>query len=219
MISAIDYVVRKAIEYNRPTSINISFGNNYGDHAGSILLETYIDSISRLYKTVISIGVGNEGVTGRHVGGRLNGRTGSAGNTVDGTEIEFAVSQYEKSINLQIWKNLADVFDVYLISPSNRTVGPINNTILEGRFAVDGTYIDALYGVPSPYNSRQEIYISFIPQGDYIASGLWKIRLVPKTIVNGEYNIWLPVAGATNTDTFFLQSTADLTLISMMQRN
>lgn len=32
LMQAIDYVVRKALEYKRPVAINISFGNTYGSH-------------------------------------------------------------------------------------------------------------------------------------------------------------------------------------------
>lgn len=32
LMQAIDYVVRKALEYQRPVAINISFGNTYGSH-------------------------------------------------------------------------------------------------------------------------------------------------------------------------------------------
>lgn len=32
LIQAVDYVVKKAIAYGKPTAINLSFGNNYGSH-------------------------------------------------------------------------------------------------------------------------------------------------------------------------------------------
>ena len=32
LIQGIDYLMRKALEMNRPLVINLSFGNNYGSH-------------------------------------------------------------------------------------------------------------------------------------------------------------------------------------------
>lgn len=43
LMEALDYVVRKAIDYGKPLAVNISFGNNYGDHTGSSLLENFIN--------------------------------------------------------------------------------------------------------------------------------------------------------------------------------
>ena len=44
LMDAIDYIIRKAMEYNRPVAINISYGMNYGDHNGNTLLESYINA-------------------------------------------------------------------------------------------------------------------------------------------------------------------------------
>ncbi|MCR5835799.1 MAG: S8 family serine peptidase [Lachnospiraceae bacterium] len=43
LMLAIEYLANKAEYYNKPMAINISFGNNYGSHDGTSLLETYID--------------------------------------------------------------------------------------------------------------------------------------------------------------------------------
>ena len=32
LMQAIDYVIRKAVEYGQPIAINLSFGNTYGAH-------------------------------------------------------------------------------------------------------------------------------------------------------------------------------------------
>ena len=93
-MTAIDYVIRVAIQYNMPVAINLSFGNNYGSHSGNSLLENYIDSVSDDYKMSIAVGTGNEGIDGRHREGKLANRAIE--------EVEFIVSPYEQGINLQI---------------------------------------------------------------------------------------------------------------------
>lgn len=39
LMQAVDYVIRKALEYQLPVSINLSFGNTYGSHTGASLLD------------------------------------------------------------------------------------------------------------------------------------------------------------------------------------
>ena len=55
LMRGLDYVVRKALEYQMPMAVNISFGNTYGSHSGTALLESFINDISNYWKTSISI--------------------------------------------------------------------------------------------------------------------------------------------------------------------
>ena len=58
LMDAIDYIIRKAIEYRKPVAVNISYGCNYGAHNGNTLLESFIDDISKSYRCVICVGSG-----------------------------------------------------------------------------------------------------------------------------------------------------------------
>ncbi len=199
LMQAIDYVIRKSIEYQKPVAINLSFGNTYGSHDGTSLIETYIDGVSSLGKSVISIGTGNEGAASGHTSGFLvQGQT---------TDVEISVSSYEKSLNIQLWKSYVDDFDILLISPNGTQVGPFQNILGSQRFVLENTEILLFYGEPSPYSQAQEIYLDFIPRGDYIQEGIWTIRMVPRRIVIGEYHMWLPSSSAINSGTRFLRPT------------
>ena len=66
LMRGLDYAVRKSLEYQMPMAVNISFGNTYGSHSGTALLESYINDISNYWKTSISIGTGNEGAARGH---------------------------------------------------------------------------------------------------------------------------------------------------------
>lgn len=50
----IDYIIRKALELRKPVAVNISFGNTYGGHDGTTLLERYIDDVSNIWKSVFA---------------------------------------------------------------------------------------------------------------------------------------------------------------------
>ena len=195
LMEALDYVVRKAIDYGKPLAVNISFGNNYGDHTGSSLLENFINDIADSWKCSICIGSGNEGLGAVHTGGTL---------TEDMEEtVEFAVSSYETGLSIQIWKDYWDDIAVEIIAPSGRNLGRIQENSRVSRIRYEDMELLTYFGEPSPFRIRQEIYIDMIPQTVYIQSGLWKLRLIPRSIRNGRYDMWLPAQGALNFGTGF----------------
>lgn len=204
LMQAIDYVIKKALEYQLPISINLSFGNTYGSHDGTSLLETYINLAANIWKSCICIGTGNEGATAGHTSGTLT----------EGVieEVEIAVTEYETTLNLQIWKSYSDDVDIMIRSPGGNTVGPIQQILGPQRFVLEGTQLLLYYGEPSPYSTSQEIYIDFIPRNYYVADGIWTISLVPRRIVSGDYDMWLPSAGALNVGTNFLRPNPDTSL-------
>ena len=157
LMTAIEYAIRKAIAYNRPMAINISFGNNYGSHNGFSLLEDYISEAAARFRTSIVIGTGNEGSMRRHAAGILT----------PGAEeiIELDVGEAQTSLNLQIWKNYYDEFSISLRAPSGVRVGPIPAILGNQQFTVGNTKILLYYGEPIPQNPLQEIYLEFIPAG------------------------------------------------------
>lgn len=195
LMEALDYVVRKAIDYGKPLAVNISFGNNYGDHTGSSLLENFINDIADSWKCSICIGSGNEGLGAVHTGGTL---------TEDMEEtVELAVSSYETGLSIQIWKDYWDDIAVEIIAPSGRNLGRIQENSRVSRIRYEDMELLTYFGEPSPFRIRQEIYIDMIPQTVYIQSGLWKLRLIPRSIRNGRYDMWLPAQGALNFGTGF----------------
>lgn len=204
LMQGIDYVIRYAIESGRPMAINISFGNNYGSHTGRTLLESYINDVANLWKTSIVIGTGNEGASGNHAQGILTMGTNQL--------VEIAVSEFEFSLNIQIWKNYFDHFDISIIAPNGTRVGPIPRILGKQQFTIGQTGILLYYGDPTPYNPQQEIYIELIPTNRYINAGVWGIELVPRRIVVGNYDMWLPAGGVKNPGTRFLLSSEYTTL-------
>ena len=195
LMEALDYVVRKAIDYGKPLAVNISFGNNYGDHTGSSLLENFINDIADSWKCSICSGSGNEGLGAVHTGGTL---------TEDMEEtVELAVSSYETGLSIQIWKDYWDDIAVEIIAPSGRNLGRIQENSRVSRIRYEDMELLTYFGEPSPFRIRQEIYIDMIPQTVYIQSGLWKFRLIPRSIRNGRYDMWLPAQGALNFGTGF----------------
>lgn len=212
LMQAIDYVVRKALFYKQPVAINISFGNTYGSHDGTSLLERFIEDIANIWKSVICIGTGNEGGSAGHTAGMVREN--------EETVIQLAVQEQEPSLNLQIWKAYYDIMDISFVSPSGERIGPIKEVLGTQRFSVGNTELLLYYGEPSPYSTAQEIYVDFLPKEVYINSGIWEIVLTPRKIISGNYAMWLPSENVLNPGTAFLfpTETGTLTIPSTASR-
>lgn len=209
LMTAIDYSLRTAIQLQMPLVINISYGNNYGSHSGTSLLETYIDTVSSYGRTSIVIGSGNEGVAAGHTSGRFSSNSSQLG---EPQYIDFVISPYESVFNLQLWKNYADRFLIQLITPSGQQLGPFTEFPAIQRYSIPGTELLVYYGMPSPYSVYQEIYIDFLPTSDYVSSGLWQLALFPQNIRFGEFDLWMPASAILQPQTAFLNPSPRLTL-------
>ncbi len=168
------------------------------------MLETFLDTMADQWKTSISVGTGNEGADGGHV----------SGNLVMGSvqEIDLAIGENEPSTSVQLWKSYADSFDVLLLTPWGTVLGPMRRIDQVQRFQARNTDVLVYYGSPSPYSAAQEIYFEFLPRESVLDSGIWTFRLVPRKIVTGRFDFWLPSGQARNPDTRFLRQTPDTTL-------
>ena len=200
----ITYAVNKSMELDMPLVINLSYGNNYGDHDSGAMLEKYMDAVSELSKVSVVTGMGNEGNTLRHVSFNLAERAWH--------QEEFLVSRYESAINIQVWRRYADLIDISLITPSGAELGPFNNYQEVMHYIINDMDIYALNGYPTPINRYQETFISIIPRRGYLQEGIWKIKFNPKSIIDGRVDIWLPVSGSTASEIKFLRPTEQTTM-------
>lgn len=204
LMRAVDFAVGKAVEMNRPLAVNISFGNTYGSHDGTSLLETFLDDIGNYGRTTIVAGSGNEGAASGHASGQLRN---------EAVQEEISVAPYETNLSIQLWKDYTDQFEIRLRTPSGETIGPLAEQLGTLRYRYRATQILIYYGKPSPYSSAQEIYFDFIPdEGAYVESGVWSFVLTPQRIIQGRYDLWLPASGVLNRATGFLTPSPDTTL-------
>ena len=204
ILRGVTYALRKAGQLNMPLVINLSFGNSYGSHDGSSLLERFLDNASEIGKTVICVGSGNEGAARGHF----------AGNITRDSRVELAVGNYERSLNIQLWKNYSDVFRVRLQSPGGEEA-ELTTNIQGGKYTLrlEQTRILVYLGEPLPYAVAQEIYLEMIPvTGSYIDAGIWAIRLEPVMTVTGQYYLYLPAGNGRGDSTGFYRSTPQMTL-------
>lgn len=198
LLRAFMYVAKKAQAENMPVAINLSYGNTYGAHDGSSLLERFIDNITEVGRNVICIGAGNEGASAGHFAGKLSE------NEIQ--RISFAMGTYERSFSLQLWKWYADRMDISIMSPAGEQYLIRNqNAGGEAQQAVmEQTKLLIFSGRPQPYRKREEVYIDFIPVETYLNTGIWTIEITPRRIANGELRLYMPSAVVRSENTRFL---------------
>lgn len=230
LMRALTYTVNKAIELQMPVAINLSFGNTYGAHNGTSLLERFLDNVSEIGRSVICVGSGNEGASGGHVGGSVavTGRTGGQSTneltrlvgaidsnvTANMTRVELVIGDYETGVNIQLWKEYTDRYAVVLVSPTGNYLLVDTDRPGKQTYQLEQTEILLYNGEPAPYLTSQEIYFDFLPAagGRYVNSGVWTFLLEPIETVTGNYTFYLPSGTVRNVQTRFVRPTPDVTL-------
>ena len=167
------------------------------------MLEFYLDTVAVIGRNVICVGTGNEGNKATHTSGVL-------GNSNE--VVPLQIGDYERSINLQIWKQYVDEIEFSLEHPNGEVAGPFREELGTQRFRLENTEILIYYGEPKPFSTAQEIYLDFIPVNTYVDTGIWKINLIPKKVVDGTYDMWLPSGSVLNQGTRFLYPMPETTL-------
>lgn len=227
IMRGVTWAVRKARELQMPLALNLSFGNSYGAHDGSSLLERFLDNAAEIGRTVICVGSGNDGASAGHLSGRLGsaGETGTGqplpGSGQTGTiasarraDVEIAVGAYERALSIQLWKNYSDIYRIWLRSPGGREA-ELPLSVENGKYTLrlEQTEVLVYMGEPTPYAVAQEIYLEMIPIGrQYINGGVWTVRLEGVEIVTGQYYFYLPSASARSASTGFYRPTPEVTL-------
>ena len=225
IMRAVTGALRKAQELRMPLVINLSFGNSYGAHDGSSLLERFLDNAAEIGRTVICVGSGNDGASAGHLAGSFGQAVrGSRGQTAGGSpgqmtggsveNVELAVGEYESSLSIQLWKNYSDVYNIRLRSPGGQEA-PLPADIQGGKYTLqlEQTQVLVFIGEPQPYEAAQEIYLELLPVGRrYIDSGVWTVRLEAVRLVTGQFYFYLPSAAARSAATRFIFPTPEVTL-------
>jgi subtilisin family serine protease len=198
MMRAVKYVIDKALALKMPLAVNISYGTNDGPHDGSSLFVSFLDGISRRWKTVICAAVGNEGAAGHHYAGNV-----AAGGAEDA---EFTVAPSQNGLYVALYKNFADDFAIELFAPDGSSSGRITAQTPLREFGAGGAKVYIRYGLPLPYTESQEIFIGFgVDAGRRIPAGLWRLRVTGLSVIDGRFDAWLPTVEEVTAKTAFVR--------------
>lgn len=201
-LCAIDYAVRYARSASKPLVLNLSYGNNYGAHDGSSLVEQYLDLLPASDKITVVTGTGNEGGSGRHA--NIDARKNR--------KMQILVSPGIQTFNLQLWSEFSTPYRFHIRSPYGAFSEDIVSTSHGSfrAFTLSGTDIRIQIGLPSPYSTKQEIFLQF--EGGDRLSGNWDFVFYPVLSSDFHIDAWLPVAASTSSSLMFESPDTELTL-------
>lgn len=201
---ALQYVIKKSVEFRNPYSCCIGLGNSLGNHAGVFPLSRMLSSNAIGAPNSISVAAGNEGNSRHHFRGVIETETGSR-------TMEIVVGENEPGFYMEIWGRLLTSFSINVISPSgeSQTYSPARQNIpREFTFLFEGTtiFIDAL--LTEETSGNQIINLRFINP----VNGLWRIEVLGAQGENIVFDAWLPVTKFLSTNTFFVESDPYITI-------
>lgn len=199
IMRGLKYIKDKAEQLGKPVAINISYGTNEGAHDGTSLFEGYIDEIAGNTECLICVAAGNEGAAAHHYQGSFKS---------DDNRVSFNIAQNNADMYLSVWKSFSDEVGFIITSPGGEKSSVI---VSDTQLQFSETEINVLFLQPTPYSNDSEIYIN-LKSEKTIESGIWTIEFLPINIVEGDYDIWLPVTEAVGVDTAFLQPSTDTTI-------
>lgn len=202
-VAYLDYL---ANVLNMPLVICIALGNSIGSHGKNGPLSGYLNFICTRRRRSIVVAGGNEANSRHHFQGRI-------AEDMSYEDVEVTVENDMSGFFLEMWANSPELYSVSVISPTGEQIRrvPVRENASETfRFVFEKTVVMIDYRIETREEANQLIYMRFIAP----KRGLWVIRVYPENIINGSYNMWLPMAQLTDGKVYFLRSNPEITLTS-----
>ncbi|MEG0132932.1 MAG: S8 family peptidase [Clostridium sp.] len=203
---AIKFLVDYQSKINKPMSILLSCGTNWGGHEGLSSIERDINYFSSRKGLIFVTNTGNQGDSETHASTKIL-------KTNDIEYIELFVAKNEENLVLMLWVPKPDKISLAIISPSGELVQPAQPQLKIGQptqfnLVLEGSKIIITYVLYEYTTGDESIYIII----NNPKEGLWQVRLHGDYIVNGTYNLWIPQRPIIKTDTRLINSTPYTTL-------
>ena len=196
IIYGAEWLLSVAERENMPLVLCIALGSNQGNHTGQTALSRYLDEVARYPGVCVCAAAGNEGGTGHHFFGRVQG---------DGyEEVEINVGEGEEGFSTELWAIDPDLFTVEIISPAGEVIPRI-----QGRPTFNRQY--RLYFEGGTVWIQSNLYDQSVgTQGIWIrfaepAAGVWRIRVYAEGEFSKSFHMWLPMRGFLREETAFLR--------------
>jgi len=204
IMMAVAYLDGVANSLNLPLVICIGVGSANGSRAGNSNLSTYLNYICNRRKRSVVVATGNEAGVRHHFLGQLTGE-------VEYEEVEINVAEGVDGFFVELWAGAPELFEVAIFSPTGEEMPRV--PVREGRttvydFIFEGTTVSVDYRMEARRTASLLIYLRFVNP----SAGIWRIRVYPQSIINGDYHMWLPLQQFTSGDIFFLRSNPNTTL-------
>lgn len=198
IILGLRYLSDLAQKLNLPLVLCITLGTNAGGITTSLPLTNILDRYGEISNTIPVIGVGNEADKRHHFFGKIT-------DTSITETVEIEVGEGIKGFTMELWTAVPNVFTISLISPSGENTDRIPIRGSGGsdfQFIFEGTKVSIEYRLLVKRTNYELIYFRF----DAPTPGIWRLFITPENILDGTFNIWLPLTEFLSGDVFFLNS-------------
>lgn len=189
---AVSYITEKAA--GAPLVVLLALSASLGPHDSSGELENALSIYRQQNGMIIVCPSGNEGDTSLHASGMLAERQ----------DVEFFVGEGENTLTMIAWMHVPDQFSVSLVTPRGHVVERIpriTGRLLSLRIPAESTVVSVEYFQGISWNGEQAAVIRLQTP----TPGLWQLNLYGDYILNGAYDIYMPLRQWVRPDTRFLR--------------
>ena len=207
---AVHYLDRISIQYGLPLVIIIGLGTNTGGHDGLSPLAGQLDYMAGNIGHSVVVCAGNEGNSQHHYRGNLFS-SGMSLSDMLFEDVQFRTGENEKGFLMELWGHAPDIYAVSIHAPTGESIPRIAAGIGQSdkyTFLLNSTVIYIDYRVVEQQSGDELIAMRF----ENPTSGIWTVRVYGSNILNGIYDVWLPISEFTSEDTYFLQPNPDVTI-------
>lgn len=199
------YLRRLAVKENKPLVIVMGLGTSMGDHSGGGPLPQLLDDFGSITGVCVVTCTGNEGNARLHYAGRVK-------QEIEYQDVEIRVGENDQGFTVELWGQTPDVFSISIVSPFGEIVPRIParvgiSEVLTFLLEDAKVYVD--YRIVESGNGAELIFVRF----EKPTPGIWTVRVYGSNILNGVFNMWLPIREFLNSETFFIQSDPDTTIV------
>lgn len=198
------YILQKAYAMNQPIVLISGLVSSDGPHNGTDEGEQILAASGTSLGTVVVTSAGNEANAAHHYHGYYE-----ENETVK--TIDLNVAETENGLFINAWAYLPDQITLEFISPSGATTGIIpyrSREWQEYKIPLESSVIHIYYDLLEERSAEEAIIIII----ENPLPGLWQIKAHGEIIIDGRFDMYLPIRSFVDPQTIFLSPTPNTTI-------
>ncbi|MEE1085668.1 MAG: S8 family peptidase [Schaedlerella sp.] len=198
------YLTDLARRLELPLVLCITLGTNAGGLTNALPLTNLLDKYADTSNIIPVIGVGNEADKRHHFYGQITSPS-------ETQSVEIRAGENVSGFTMELWTFIPNILSISLTSPSGENTEriPIRSSgSTDFQFIFEGTRVTIEYRLFVKRTNFELIFFRF----ENPSPGIWKLNIEPSQILDGQYNIWLPLTEFLSGEVYFLNSSPHYTI-------
>ena len=203
IMQAVTYLRNLSRRESKPLVLVLGLGTGSGQRSGGSALSQQLNDLGEMIGCCVVTCAGNEGNARLHYKGSVLNK--------EYEDVELRVGEGTNGFTMELWGNSPDIISVAFISPAGEMISRIPARVGQSdtvEFLLEKSKIDISYSLVEAGGGVELKFMRFIDP----TPGVWIIRVYGNNILEGEYNIWLPIKQFIDKETYFLKPNPDITL-------